>query len=84
MGYWLSYGDAFYDIHAANLMQRADGTIVFSDPVGSIDIYTSGYGDFKPIVSLSDVKWTDVKDRHRKEFQALINKIKPNQQALNA
>ncbi len=24
-----SYGDAFYDIHAANLMQRSDGTIVF-------------------------------------------------------
>ncbi|ENK7492553.1 hypothetical protein SLL49_003820, partial [Acinetobacter baumannii] len=79
-----SYGDAFYDIHAANLMQRSDGTIVFSDPVGSIDIYTSGHGEFKPIVSLSDVKWTDVKDRHRKEFQALINKIKPNQKALNA
>lgn len=79
-----SYGDAFYDIHAANLMQRSDGTIVFSDPVGSIEIYTSGHGEFKPIVSLSDVKWTDVKDRHRKEFQALINKIKPNQQALNA
>ncbi|WP_354734515.1 hypothetical protein [Acinetobacter nosocomialis] len=79
-----NYGDAFYDIHAANLMQRPDGTVVFSDPVGSIDIYTSGHGNFKPIVSLSDVKWTDVKDRHRQEFQALINKIKSNEQALLA
>lgn len=79
-----NYGDAFYDIHAANLMQRSDGTVVFSDPVGSIDIYTSGHGNFKPVVSLSDVKWTDVKNRHRKEFQALINKIKSNEQALLA
>lgn len=79
-----SYNDAFYDIHAANLMQRKDGTIVFSDPVGSIDIYTSGLGNFKPVVSLSDVKWTDVKARHRDEFGHLLNKASPEKQELIA
>lgn len=76
-----NYKNAFYDIHAANLMQRSDGTIVFSDPVGTIDTYTAVSGSFKPVASLSDIKWTDVKERHRKEFGSLLGKSK---QLLNA
>ncbi|WP_151708847.1 hypothetical protein [Acinetobacter brisouii] len=37
------YSDAFVDIHGANMMQRANGDFVFSDPIGDLFIYNSHY-----------------------------------------
>ena len=47
-----NYDRAFVDIHGANMMQRADGTFVFSDPVGDLRIYNSHY-TFRPVSTLS-------------------------------
>lgn len=66
-----SHPDAFYDTHVANFMQREDGTLVFSDPVGSIDIYKT-QGVFSKL-SDSDVDWTKVQQEHRKKFSHLKN-----------
>lgn len=64
--FMLHYNDqgAFVDIHGANMMQREDGTFVFSDPVGDLRIYNSHY-TFRPINSLSS---TDI-SRIRKELR---------------
>lgn len=43
---------AFVDIHGANMMQRTDGTFVFSDPVGDLRIYNSHY-TFRPVATLT-------------------------------
>lgn len=50
--FMMDYDSAFVDIHGANMMQRADGTFVFSDPVGDLRIYNSHY-TFRPINSLT-------------------------------
>lgn len=43
---------AFADIHGANMMQRKDGTFVFSDPVGDLRIYNSHY-TFRPPTTIT-------------------------------
>lgn len=40
--------DAFADLHTGNFMQRKDGTLVLSDPVGSAVIYCN-HNAFKPV-----------------------------------
>nr|EKU0941006.1 hypothetical protein [Acinetobacter baumannii] len=40
--------DAFPDLHTGNFMQRQDGTLVISDPVGSTSIYEC-CNTFKPV-----------------------------------
>lgn len=62
------YDQAFVDIHGANMMQRQDGTFVFSDPVGDLRIYNSHY-TFRPVTTLTT---EDVK-RIREEY--IKNKV---------
>lgn len=46
------YDRAFVDLHGANMMQRADGTFVFSDPIGDDRIYNAHY-TFRPVTTLT-------------------------------
>lgn len=46
------YDRAFVDLHGANMMQRADGTFVFSDPIGDDRIYNAHY-TFKPVTTVT-------------------------------
>lgn len=41
--FMMGYDQAFVDLHGANMMQRADGTFVFSDPIGDNRIYSAHY-----------------------------------------
>lgn len=63
MGY--NEGGAFVDIHGANMMQREDGTFVFSDPVGDLRIYNSHY-TFRPVASLSSKDISRIRNELRK------------------
>lgn len=50
--FMMDYDRAFVDLHGANMMQRLDGTFVFSDPIGDDRIYNAHY-TFKPVTTLS-------------------------------
>lgn len=55
---------AFVDIHGANMMQREDGTFVFSDPVGDLRIYNSHY-TFRPVASLTTTAISRIRNELR-------------------
>lgn len=74
VGFVRGNGNAFFDIHAANLMQREDGTIVFADPVGTNDIYETNQATFRPVMSVGEVNWTEVKKRHREQYGHMLEK----------
>ncbi|NWK74363.1 hypothetical protein HYG93_08665 [Acinetobacter sp. SwsAc6] len=38
---------AFFDLHSTNMMQREDGTLVFSDPIADFQIYSYYYRTYK-------------------------------------
>lgn len=59
--------NAFFDMHQANTMMRVDGTVVFSDPIGSNDVYET-QGIFAGILTNSDVNWSEVKQDHKARF----------------
>lgn len=63
--FMLDYDGAFVDLHGANMMQRDDGTFVFSDPVGDSRIYNSHY-TFKPVTEITTQDMIRLKDEYSK------------------
>lgn len=66
--------DAFFDMHSQNFMQRADGTLVFSDPIGTKDVFKTR-GVFNQLRNhSSDIDWSAVREDHKQRFGHLLNK----------
>lgn len=63
--FMLDYDGAFVDLHGANMMQRDDGTFVFSDPVGDSRIYNSHF-TFKPVTEITTQDMIRLKDEYSK------------------
>lgn len=63
--FMLDYDGAFVDLHGANMMQRDDGTFVFSDPVGDSRIYNSHF-TFKPVTEITTQDMVRLKDEYNK------------------
>lgn len=74
--------NAFFDMHQANTMMREDGTVVFSDPIGSNDVYET-QGIFAGILSNSDVNWSEVKQDHKARFGHLAGMNKDKETSLS-
>lgn len=58
------YDRAFVDLHGANMMQRADGTFVFSDPIGDDRIYNAHY-TFKPLTTFTTADVRKLKEEYQ-------------------
>lgn len=65
-------GRVFFDMHPANMMQRSDGTLVFSDPIGSTEIFDT-QGVFANL-SNGDIEWSEVIQDHKKKFGHLVKR----------
>lgn len=68
--------ESFFDMHVQNFMQRADGTLVFSDPIGTKDVFKTK-GTFSRLRDhTSDIDWSAVREDHKQRFGHLLKKEK--------